>query len=159
MSYSPNLPITSGWKSTLALAFQLLRRIKFIIEEDWSFGSFDPQIDYNGMTTTNNRTVHCRYLKIGKMLFLSLNIQCTLAAPLASSIFMTLPSGCVAANYDDSTNGYQGGPVYLAVNGIAEVGYFFILQNTSLITFKRPTAAAYLAGTFQVRENFFIEII
>jgi len=154
MSYSPNLPIGSAWKSTLTLAFQTLRRIKFIIESDFVFSDFNPQTNFNGMTVTNYDAARCRIFVLNKVAFVSINIVATLAAPFASSIVVSLPENIVS-----SLGVSQRGATQIANAGVDEVGNWTISAESNQITFSRnPVGTNFSAGQANIRVNTFFEI-
>lgn len=151
MTYSPNLPINSGWKSTIQNAFQVLRRIKFIVEDDFTFTDFDPQTDFSGMTVTNYLVNRARGIKIGSIFYFSINISATVAAPLASIIRVTLP-------YTAFSSGDQFGASQNLNAGTSEVGFYIIANGLNGLSFARPGYANFGAGATQVAANGFIEV-
>jgi hypothetical protein len=101
MTVSPNLKVGKDWRGTLNLAFSTLRRIVFLTPDDFSWGDFDPQINWNGMTATGTIVYRARYLKIFKFVWLSIDIRTTLSGAMTSSIAVTVPftfGGGIAEN-------------------------------------------------------------
>jgi hypothetical protein len=119
----------------------------------FSFGDFDPQTNFNGMTVTDYLVNRARYLRIGKLFFFSLDVRATLAAPFAQSVSYTIPaiaSGTIAS--------VQGGGVYAYNAGAADNGAWGITGTTSIIYSLRPLLAPYTAGSYIFIANGFIEI-
>lgn len=154
MSYSPNLPVSSGWKSTIENAFQVLRRIKFIIEGDFSFGDFDPQTNYQGMTTSGYQVYRARYLKIGDMFWFSYNSLASVAAPLTSTITITIPFTAKTRVGDRQ----QGGAGFTSSAGAAECAFWNILSGTNTVRFHRYAGNNWAAGFVELAVNGFIEV-
>jgi len=153
VTYSPNLPIGSGWKSTLQAAFQTLRRVKFIIEENFSFGDFDPQVNWNGMTVSAVNIRKARYLKLFKLFFVSVDIQATLAAPLTLNVTITIPEtiyGTSTEYQSGAGSGNSGGPAVTLV--------WQAQGTTDKILIYRYDFANYGAGVFRGVFNGFLEI-
>lgn len=156
MTYSPNLPIGTGWKSTLQVAFQTLRRVKFIIENDFRFVEFDPNPSFGGMTVTNYSAPKCRILILNKIAFVSINISATLAAPFTNIVTVTLPDNIIT-----SISASQKGATQIANAGAEEVGIWQSLSGTNTIGFLRTVGGVgtnYSAGVWNIRLNTFLEI-
>lgn len=158
MTYSPNLPIGSGWKSTLQIAFQTLRRIKFIIESDFQWKDFDPNLNFYGMTVTNLLVPRCRYLLLGNIIYFSIDIRCTLGGAAANIITVSLPENIITppTNYSSAT---QGGGAFYTNAGVEETGFWLSRANRNTIDFQRAGYANFGAGAFIGIANGFIEII
>jgi hypothetical protein len=154
MSFSPNLKVLTDWRSSLTVSFSLLRRIKFIIEGDFSFGDFDPQSNFNGMTVTNYLVNRARYLRIGNLFIFSLDIRATLAAPFAQAVNYTIP-----ATATGTSASVQGGGIYGYNAGVADNGAWGITGATNIIYSLRPSLAAYTAGSYIFIANGVIEVI
>jgi hypothetical protein len=151
MTYSPNLPISSGWKSTLANAFQTLRRVKFIVEETFSFGDFNPQTNYNGMAATGLNEYRARYLKIGKFFLFSYDSLATVAAPFTNNVTITIP-------YTVKGDRQQGGGAVVSNGGAGESGFFTAVADTNTVIFHRVNDGNWGAGFLEIVCNGFIEI-
>lgn len=154
MTISPNLKIGRDWRSTLNLAFSVLRRIVFLTPDDFSFGDFDPQTNFNGMAGTVYTVNKARYLKIFKMLWFSIDISATLAAVFTTNITVTMP-----ATANGGTGGYQG---FVGVGenaGVGELSAAQIQNGTNLLNIYRQAFGAYTAGTWHSRINGFMEVI
>jgi len=149
----PNLPVGSGWKSTLTLAFQTLRRIKFVVENTFSFGDFDPQVSWNGMAVSAINIRKARYLKIYKLLFFWVDIQGTVAAPLAAAVIITLPATAAGLSGD-----YQSGGASGQDNGGAVGQVWQVQATTNLLYIYRYNFVNYTAGVFRGIANGFLEI-
>jgi len=155
MSFSPNFKVLTDWRSSLNVAFSVLRRIKFIIEGDFSFGDFDPQSNFNGMTVTNYLVNRARYLRIGNLFIFSLDIRATLAAPFAVRVDYTIP--VTAAGTSSSV---QGGGAWGYNAGVIESGAVWGINGASNAIYSlRPALAAYTAGSYIFVANGLIEAI
>ena len=154
--FSPNYSVLRNWNSTLTVAFAQLRRTAFAVENTFTFSSFDPQINWLGMTATAVALSKCRYCKIGKLLYLSIDIQSTLAAPFNNDVAISLPENSTA--YGASTD-LQAGGVGLVNAGVNETGIWRIFGGTNFLSFRRTAAGNYTAGAFRATGNFFIEVI
>lgn len=152
--FSPNLPILSKWQETFKVAFQKLRRTNFVIDNTFEWQDFDPQIDYQGMTVTGVANRIARYVKINKCLYVSLSLQATLAAPLATVIYVTIP-GTAPNNTDGNT--VQGGTPLLYSAGAAVLGRWFLFPGFNKLEIA-PTAGAWGAGLMLIYLNTILEI-
>lgn len=149
-----NPAILSSWRTTLQVFFQQLRKVAFVVENTFSFGDFDPQIDWNGMTVTDVIIYRARYLKIWKLLFLSIDLKGTLAAPLADKYYLTLPPGNIIAG--DRTVLQLIVSVSNTNNG--EIGLIKLFGEQNKMECYRPLYAAYVAGAMRMRAQGFIEV-
>lgn len=153
---SLNPSILSTWKSTLAVAFQGFRKPKFATEDTFEFIDFDPQVNFNGMTVTNP-VIMSRYLKLKNLLFFSIEIYATLAAPFAAVITITIPGTLATSSSSLPITRAQSGGC-LTQNGLPlESGIWYGNANSNQINLVR-TAGAYGAGTGRVNANGFVEI-
>ena len=152
--YSPNFSLLSNVKETIRIAFTQLRRVRFLVEESFEFGDFDPKTNFNGMVSTAYVIARARYLKIYKFLWFSVDITSTLAAPFTSVINITIPYTAAGSQY---TEGQAGGAL-INNNSARESGYWVIHGNTNEIIFVR-SGAAFSAGIDGFSANGFIEII
>jgi hypothetical protein len=158
VSYSPNLPISSGWKSTLSNAFQTLRRVKFIIESDFTWRDFDPQFSANGMTVTNYVVLRSRYFKIQNLMWISVNLTATLAAPLNPYIQIVIPGVASALNNSTSTTPTQGGSCCLQNAGLEYVGRWRLQALTSILGVTLAPVANFTAGNTEILINAVLEV-
>lgn len=144
MTYSPNLKLLTDWQSTVNVAFQQLRRILFVVEDDFKFRQWNPAISFGGMVASNFVLNYCRYCLINNTMFFSVNFQATLAAPFANQITLTLPESLV---YLGAT---QAGGALIVNAGVAETGTWQLGQR---LGFFRTGSANYTAGNFQAVAN------
>lgn len=151
-----NFTLDAAWRATLNKVFQQLRRVKFVVENSFSFGDFDPEINWNGMAATAVDVRRARYLKIFKMFWFSVDIRATLAAPFAAGVFITLPS--VIISNANEKSGVQGGGAYMFNAGTAEVGTWSGNAGTNILNAYRPGTAVHTAGAFIFIANGFLEI-
>lgn len=155
-----NLPVGSGWKSTLTLAFAKLNKISFIVEDTFSFGDFDPSTNFNSMVVTNYALRRARYLKIYKFLFFSVDIAATLATPFANSVAFTIPGTAAGASPSLlGSSDTQGAACFADNAGTGEAALWQIVAGTSSVRVFRSGIAAYTAGSFRVKINGFVEVI
>jgi len=154
--YSPNLPISSSWKSTLSNAFQLLRRVKFLVEDTFDWGSFNPQVNYTGMTTSNVIVYRARYLKIWKFFWFSIDAAATLAAPLSPYIVIKIPYTIPLSSF--TSDSIQGDACMVMDNSIFEPGLWYGLSKSNEITFIRSGVVNWSAGNNRIITNAFLEV-
>lgn len=151
MTYTPNLTVGRDWRGTLNKSFSILRRVLFLTPDDYEMVDFDPQFDGNGMTVSAFSVPRCRKMLIGKMLWISLDIRATLAAPFATSIKITIPNTATGT-------AAQQGATSMANAGVAETGHYAIDGGKNVISFLRGAFGAYTAGAAQWNLNAFIEV-
>lgn len=144
----------SSWQSTLKVFFQQLNKIKFVIEDTFSFGDFDPQVDWGGMTTTLVTMRRARYLKIWKLLWVSIHVDGTVAAPLTNVIKIAVP-----ATGAGDTSSVQGYIWRLANAGTVEAASLSFNAGSNLLQLFRLSGANYTAGTVSIRFNGFFEVL
>lgn len=155
--YSPILNIASGWRTTVGNAFQTLRRVSFVIEDTFSFGDFDPQINWKGMAATAVVVRRARYLRIFNFLLFSLDISATLAAPFATEVQVTLPDS--KTTYGTQNNNEAQGGAYNGSNaGVGETNPWNSNSGWSYLSLQRVNGAAYTAGAFRAILNGFLEV-
>lgn len=154
MSFSPNFSIVEGWNDTLTVAFQQLRRIKFIVEKDFSFGDYDCAPNFGAMTTSNYQMYRSRYLKINKFMWISIDFKVTLAAPFINVIILKLPYNVKG----DDLSSQQTGACYVQNAGSGAVGFCFVNPNSDL-TVARNGGVGFTAGDARVTINAFFEVI
>jgi hypothetical protein len=144
----------SSWQSTFKVFFQQLNKIRFVVEDTFSFGDFDPQIDYDGMTTSAITIYRTRYLKIYKLLWVSIHIDVTLAAPFSSVIRVRIPATATTVGGTLSRQGY----IFRLQNaGVVEAGALSLNAGADLLQFFRLTGN-YTAGAANIRFNGFFEV-
>lgn len=144
MTYSPNLPINSGWKSTVQNAFQVLRRIKFMVEHDFEWTDFDPKLNFGTMTATAVQVYDMRGRRVGNTFEFYGTVGATLAAVFATDVTVTIPY--TIASRPTSIIFGESIPVMNA--GAWESGWWYGLPNTNLVNIRRFPVAAYTAGAF-----------
>jgi hypothetical protein len=154
--FTPNYTLDSSWKATLNKVFQQMRRVKFVVEDTFSFGDFDPQTNWNGMTVTGYQVYRARYLKIYKLLWLSIDIRATLAAPFAGSVDVTIPY--VIKGSDEVSGAQQSLFVRISNASTNEPGMCVAVANTNILTFFRIPIAAFTAGSAILTYNGFLEV-
>jgi len=157
--YSPTLNILSTWKTTIQQAWQSLRKIRFVIEDTFSFGNFDPKIQWGGMTVTNAYVYRARYLKIFNMMWVSLYASATVAAPLSNGVSFTIPA--TASGNDDPALAtsiiLQGGGCVLRDILSYQIGFWRTAGGSDLMYLDR-TAGTFAAGLVEIFVNAFIEV-
>lgn len=147
------LSMRSSWKETLSVAFQSLRRINFTYLEDFAFSNFDPQLSFSGVMTGATPLVNsCRYLKLGKFVWVHFDIQVTLGGVASNTIFIKLPQEIAASA------GYQMLPVAInnAVN--AEPGTAIVIEGERTLNIYRGSLVNYALGATRLISNGFIEV-
>ena len=145
--FAPDLAIISTWQQTLRSAFMQLRRVNFATDNTFVFNEFDPQCDYYGMTTSAIDIRRAQYCKVNKLLFLSLDIAVTLAAPMALFFSIKLPINCTAAGATTSSQVF-----IISNNGVA--GLATIMGGANEVFFSVPGA-----GARTITGNGFLEVI
>lgn len=155
---SPNFAVLGNWKTSLSVMFQALRRIPFVTEDAFTFSPFDPQIDWSGMTATSPSITTASYIKLGKIFAYSLDFQATLAAPLANTVYVTIPFTTPIVTLTGTATPQQHNYATAFVGGNNEVGFCFALSGANRIGFRRSTEIAYLAGVTRWRANGFFEV-
>jgi len=156
--FSPNYAVLKNWQQTVTVAFQQLRRIKFVVRETFSFGNYDPQVNWQGMTVSGVTVNRARYLKLYKIIFLSIDFTATLAAPLTNFITVVIPEGINAPAAENGAIHLQGGAALVQDNGVTETGTYQIVGGSNLINFFRSATANFNVGVARVTLNTFIEI-
>jgi hypothetical protein len=151
---SPNLPINTSWRSTLANAFQTLRRIAFLTEQVFQWGDFDPQIDWQGMAASTVLINRSRYLKIWRFFWFSVDFQATLAAPFTNYITIQIPSTVAP----DSPTTFQAGGTMIQNAGALEAGFWFATSSQNTLKFERTASGNFTAGAARIWGNGFIEV-
>lgn len=153
MTVSPNFIIRPTWKGTLQTAFSFLRRVTLLEPSDFSFGDFDPQINWSGMTVTNVEVNRCRYLKINKFIWFSIDIRATLAAPLAAIVSVDIPTGATALGPQ-----VQGAGALFLNGGTGEIGSWSTIADRGFVYAQRADFTNFSAGSWVFVANGFIEV-
>ncbi|OQB10430.1 MAG: hypothetical protein BWY21_00351 [Parcubacteria group bacterium ADurb.Bin216] len=159
---TPNFKVDSNWKTTLNATFSALRRIRFLTEPVFAFGDFNPLIDFQGMTATNTNNRRCRFLRIYKFLWISVDCAATLAAPFTSVLYLTLPPGCIVKGDDTPNNtsvSRQGGGLFLQNAGATESGFWLGIPLQNRLVVQRNASGNFTAGTMRFIFNAFVEIV
>ena len=156
--YQPNLTLGNAWRNTIQALFVQLRRIKFAVEETFSFGDFDPQVNWQAMTVTGPVVNRARYFKIFNLAFISLNISSTITvAGAVNFIQITVPFTFKTTNPDDPTNSLQIG--YGAIlNTAGSAVYSPARSGRNVITFYKMDQTAFAAATFNLIFGGFFEV-
>jgi hypothetical protein len=137
------------------LAFQTLRRVKFIVEPDFTWRDFNPNTNFGGMAVTGYEAVEARYMILGKLLFFSVDLRATLAAPFTNYVKFTIPEGKTAKGPKG-----QGAGAVVWNAGSLTPGHWGAGSNGSTIDFAiTPGYANYGAGLWIGIANGFIEIV
>lgn len=147
--FSPN---TANLKSLLLT----LRRVPFVIEDTFTFGDFDPQLDFQGMTVTNLRVRRARFLKIWSFFWFSIDFSATLAAPLNTTIRITIPYTTKSSGNPSLSFNQGGGAV--VVDSVGADGFWLSGSDTNIIAVFKDNTAIYGAGGARVSLNGFLEI-
>lgn len=153
--YTPNLKVLKDWRGSLNVAFSILRRVAFVIEDTFSFGDFNPQTNWQGMTVTNYQVYRARYLKIFKMMWVSLDIRGTVAAPLTTNVSVILPA--TGGGGEDSSQ--QSSANRLVDNSVNEVGFSALAKGSNEMYFYRAPIANFTAGPAIITFNGFLETL
>ena len=110
--------------------------------------------DSGSMTFTETAKAYSRYAKIGKTVFVSLDITGTTGGTAASSILVTVPTGLTPARNHNSV------PVYVrdATSGVLINGQLQITAASGFAFFKNDVTNYGLDTGRIVRGNFFYEV-
>lgn len=122
---------------------------------DFFFKDFEPATNFGTMTVTNYTVNRARYFSLWKFCWFSIDIRATLAAPLGTTVVVSLP---VSAPPIKTLAEVQGAGAYMFNAGVAETGTWSISGGQNAINIHRPGTAAFTAGSFIVIANGFIEI-
>ena len=155
--FSPNLKILADWRETFTSAFQELRRFPFATQNTFAWSNFNPQTNWRGMTTTLITISRTRYMLVNKILYFSLDISATLAAPLTNSVLITLPESLLAPGQAITPNA-QAGATALLDGGILYTGKWILYDGLNVIALQSATGANFAAGSFRCVTNGFIEV-
>lgn len=151
--YSPNFATASSWKLSVGLITSQLRKVKFVVEDTFAFGDFDPRTSFSGMATSGYLVRKARYLKIWKFFWFSVDIGVTLAAPLSNAINIVIPyTG--AGNSSD----LQSGGARIDNASTAEAGTWSVAGRGDTLSFYRSGLANYTATATRIIANGFIEV-
>lgn len=158
--FKPNFSLLSNVKETVRVALGQLRRIAFATDDTFTWTDFDPQIDFAGMGTASVSVRYARYIKINKLLFISVDFSVTLSAPLASFISIVIP-GTTSGNETGATGALVSKTQYFGCTSdfnTGEAGLATISAGTNILYFTRPGNANYLAANVRIAANGFLEI-
>ena len=148
-----NASIQNTWRQSLTTILQILRRVVFVVEDSFSFGDFDPQIDWGGMTVTLVSIPRARYLKIWKMLWISVSFEGTVAAPLTTTIKITIPGTAQGV-----ATAIQAYIFRLFEAATIQAGTVLIRGGNNTLEFQKLNSANYTAGAVTLRLNGFFEV-
>ena len=151
--YTPNFSVGGSWRSAITLITSQLRKIKFADDQSFTWLDFNPQTNFSGMTVTDYKVTRCRYLLLNKLIFLSVDLEATLAAPLANVISVEFP-GTVAGDLGS----LQTGGVNIRNAGAIEIAGWQGNGQASYISFVRAAAANFSAGAVRIMMNGFLEV-
>lgn len=155
MTVNFNFKVDSSWRSSLNTAFSFLRRTTLLTPGDFELTDFDPRMDFHGMTITNFLIRRCKYLKINKYFFYSIDIAMTLAAPFAAEVDVQLPLGLTVAG---DSGFLQCNHLLTSQAGVNEAGHALGRGTTSLISLQRGASGNFGAGNARFIGNGFIEV-
>lgn len=150
--YSPKLIIANGWQTTLHAAFQTLRRIKFVVDNTFSFGDFDPQFNFNGMGTAALIVYRARFLKILNLLWVSIDFTVTLSAPLAANIGIIIPATAAGSSVVGASQAF-----YSYIGGVP--GNSVIAGGTNILNIQNSGLGNFAATATRILANGFIEVL
>lgn len=159
--FSFKISMRSTWQSTLAVLMQAMRRVKFVVESTFSFGDFDPNPDYLTSTVTARRIDRARYLKIGKLLWVSVDFRATIGGAISQACIIQLPFQVNATA--SNTTPRQGGVCYGSTAGTpAPVSWSSLptagTYNNGIQFDSINPPTAFAAGVLIIRGNMFLEI-
>lgn len=149
LNFSP----LSSWRSTFQVFFQQLRKTSFASDETFSWETFNPQINFNGMTATGYQLYAAKYVPLNNVFMFSVDLQVTLAAPFTNAIFLTIPN---TSPTDPSRAQLIG--AYVSVGGVAESGFCGIGPGQNLLALYRAGFANYTAATYRIVCNGVLEV-
>ena len=153
--FSPKLNILSTWNSTIGQAFQLFRRVLFVVEDTFSWGTWTPTLTgNNGMTVSAVHVRVARYLKIGKMFWFRLDLEFTPVAPLSTAISVSIP----VTTLPDGTGTGQFFGLYLLHGGAGVATFGNAQEGQNYISFYRPNIVNYAAGVARAISSGFLEV-
>ncbi len=148
-----SLPISKNIASTLRAWRSEIIQNRLASFDEVVFKDFIPAANYGSLAVSDYQVFRARYRVLGKMLFFSIDISATLAAPLSNSYTIFLP--LTAAGTVDVIQGGQG----FSDNGGASQGCLWqIYGTTNQLVIYRNSLANYTAGSTRARINGFIEI-
>lgn len=144
-----NTSITRDWKTSISALLQTLRRVKIVIENTFSWGDFDPQRDWGA--PASYVLSRARYLKIGKMMWISFHASATLGGA-AASLEIVLPY--------KAKGPAQWGTLTVLNNAVnTSAGVWFVGgEARDLMLLFRNQLAAYVAGVTIISFNTFVEV-
>jgi hypothetical protein len=153
--YTPNFATFKNWSSTATVITSQLRKKKFATDDTFTWKTFNPELNYGGMTVTAQNIAAARYCTVNKVLFFHLSFACTLAGVAAQIFNATLP-GTTPINIP------QGNTLYIyniALPVAPELGYWLVYGASNTITMFRQNYTAYPAGTYLIMAGGSIEVV
>jgi hypothetical protein len=151
--FSPKLSILSTWNSTVSQAFQMFRRVKFVVEDTFSWGDWLPAVSgQSGMVVNNITIFNARYLKLFNFLWVTFDIQFVTAAPFSTSVLLSLPATAAAPQKSAQF------AATVVSGGGTDAGLAILDREANQIALFRPAAAAYAAATYRITCNGFFEV-
>ncbi len=151
--YSPNFAIGSGWRSSMQLVVSQLRKIKFVVEETFSWGDFEPQATFSGMTVAGYAVKRARYLKLWGFLFFRVDLIATLSGAMSNAIYITVPGTAFGDTGELQSAGCRIDNVTLAQSGTWNAS-----GQQDVVGFYLPNLANYVAGDVRISAVGLIEV-
>ena len=163
--WSPKVSNLSTAKNSVAGLLQIMRRVPFVIEDTFTFKSYEPNLNFNGMGMAGAGILsnyRFRYLKIWKFLFLSFDFTAPLSAPFSNVIYMDLPEGLTVAGADltsaTSITSQQSFPIYTLESPVADnVGMAIGLAGESKLSLSLYADQNY-SSKIHISGNGFLEV-
>lgn len=137
----------------------IFNKQKFVTEPTFQFENFEPIFNWNGMTASSLTVYSSRLLKIRSVVWVSIQLNVTLAAPL--TVYYTFSIPYTVRNPDRTgasvlAQGLSGNANNV---GTLEAALVYGRGGGNMIEVYRPGAAvAYGAGVHALRANFFVEV-
>lgn len=149
-----NASLQGTWKQSLTTILQVLRRVVFVVEDSFAWGTFAPELSYTGgMTATGVVINAARYLKIFNFAWFHFDISLTPVAPLSNTISVQLP---VTTSLD---SGFQVAFVQVNNAVLSEASYSNIAAGASDLLIYRPSAVNYTAVSSRLICSGCLEVI
>lgn len=155
--YAPNFAIGSSWRSAMTLLVSQFRKIKFAVESTFSFANYTPDLFWNGATANPVYIHHARYLRLNKLLFISVCVQATLGGAVTNLVGFSLPESLIGA---DVPIFQQGGCGLLIPGSGFEVGFWSLAGRADMMSLGRGPGGPlnYPAGAVIYSVNAFVEV-
>lgn len=153
--YSPNFSLSGSWQKTFSSMYQVLRRVRFVVENTFSFGDFDPQLDFGVMTAASVVVNRARYIKILNMLWWSLDCSATLSGSFTLRVYVTIPGT------GESLGQINTQVVHALVRngGTYEAGHCHLVSGENRMSIFRGALGNYSAGAWSCTANGFFEVM